>query len=77
MKGQFRLPIRLANIVITQICFVIPALRHSVIFGVNFFTIHTVSLHMGDNVMTIYHNGITKNPLISNDTGCARVAQTN
>ena len=26
--------------------------------------------------MTIDHNGITKIPLIANDTGCARVAQT-
>ena len=76
VKGQIRLPIRLANIVITQNCFVIPALRHSVILGMDFFTNHKVSLHTGDKIMTIDHNGITKIPLISNDAGCARVAQT-
>jgi hypothetical protein len=32
--------------------------------------------YMGDKIMTIDHNGITKIPLISNDAGCARVAQT-
>ena len=37
---------------------------------------HKVSLHMGDKIMTIDHNGITTIPLISNDTGYARVAQT-
>ena len=56
--------------------FVIPPLRHSVILGMDFFTNHKVSLHMGDKIMTIDHNGITKIPLISNDAGCARVAQT-
>ena len=75
MKGQIRLPIRLANIVITQSFYVIPALSHSVILGIYFFTIHKVSLHMGDTTMTIYHNGITKIHVIANDTGGARVAE--
>jgi hypothetical protein len=71
VKGQIRLPIRLANIVIAQNVFVIPALRHSVILGMDFFTNHKVSLHTGDKIMTIDHSGITKIPLISNDAGCA------
>lgn len=75
VKGQIRLPIRLANIVITQNIFVIPALRHFVILGMDFFTNHKISLHMGDKTMTIDHNGITKIPLIANDIDCARVAQ--
>jgi hypothetical protein len=72
VKGQIRLPIRLANIVIAQSFFGIPALSHSVILGIYFFTIHKVSLHMGDTTMTIYHNGITKIHVIANDTDGAR-----
>ena len=75
MKDQIRLPIRLANIVITQSFFEIPALSHSVILGMDFFTNHKVSLSMGDKTMTIYHNGITKIPVIANDTGCVRLAE--
>ena len=52
-----------------------PALRHSVILGMYFFTNHKVSLHIGDKTMTIDHNGITKIPLIVNDTGCARASK--
>jgi hypothetical protein len=75
VKGQIRLPIRLANIVIAQSFFGIPALSHSVILGIYFFTIHKVSLHMGDTTMTIYHNGITKIHVIANDKDGARVAE--
>jgi hypothetical protein len=75
VKGQIRLPIRLANIAITQSFFCNTALSHSVILGIDFFTIHKVSLHMGDTTLTIYHNDITKIHVIANDTGGARVAE--
>ena len=41
----------------------------------DFFTNHTVSLHIGDKTMTIDHTGITKIPQIANDTGCSRVSK--
>ena len=75
MKGQIRLPIRLANIVITQSFSCNTGTKSFVILGIDFFTIHKVSLHMGDTTMTIYHNSITKIHVIANDTGGARVAE--
>jgi hypothetical protein len=56
VKGQIRLPIRLANIVIAQNVFVIPALRHSVILGMDFFTNHKVSVSLPDVDRDFVHN---------------------